>query len=146
MQWPSFTMGHVEETKEIKPHRFQHSNLRFLSIIEVETLISHFSRNMCHFSEKTRHFSKKMSDFSGKIRHFSEKMSDFSGKTSLILQTPSVVCNWGWIKAPEQSTLDETDQQLRPHAHARTRIYTRVLCFLLSHLSHHHIKHCVTNI
>ena len=139
-------MGHVEETKEIKPHRFQHSNLRFLSIIEVETLISHFSRNMCHFSEKTRHFSKKMSDFSGKIRHFSEKMSDFSGKTSLILQTPSVVCNWGWIKAPEQSTLDETDQQLRPHAHARTRIYTRVLCFLLSHLSHHHIKHCVTNI
>ena len=146
MQWPSFTMGHVEETKEIKPHRFQHSNLRFVSIIEVETLISHFSRNMCHFSEKTRHFSKKMSDFSGKIRHFSEKMSDFSGKTSLILQTPSVVCNWGWIKAPEQSTLDETDQQLRPHAHARTRIYTRVLCFLLSHLSHHHIKHCVTNI
>ena len=146
MQWPSFTMGHVEETKEIKPYRFQHSNLRFLSVIEVETLTRHSSRNMCHLSEKTRHFSKKMSDFSGKIRHFSEKMSDFSGKTSLILQTPSVVCNWGWIKAPEQSTLDETDQQLRPHAHARTRIYTRVLCFLLSHLSHHHIKHCVTNI
>ena len=146
MQWPSFTMGHVEETKEIKPHRFQHSNLRFLSIIEVETLISHFSRNMCHFSEKTRHFSKKMCHFSEKTRHISAKMCHFSGKTSLILQTPSVVCSWGWKKAPEQSTLDEIDQQLRSHAHARTRIYTRVLCFLLSHLSHHPVKRCVTNI
>ena len=139
MQWPSFTMGHVEETKGIKPNRFQHSNLRFLSVIEVETLISHFSRNMCHFSEKTRHISAKMC-------HFSVETSDFSRKTSLILQTPSVVCNWGWKKAPEQSTLDETDQQLRSRAHARTRIYTRVLCFLLSHLSHHPIKRCVTNI
>ena len=139
MQWPSFTMGHVEETKEIKPNRFQHSNLRFLSVIEVETLTR-------HFSEKTRHFSEKMCHFSEKTRHFSEKMSDFSGKTSLMLQTPSVVCNWGWNKAPEQSTLDEIDQQLRSHAHARTRIYTRVLCFLLSHLSHQPIKRCVTNI
>ena len=132
-------MGHVEETKEIKPNRFQHSNLRFLSVIEVETLTR-------HFSEKTRHFSRKISHIFGKTRHFSEKMSDFSGKTSLILQTPSAVCNWGWKKAPEQSTLDEIDQQLRSHAHARTRIYTRVLCFLLSHLSHHPIKRCVTNI
>ena len=139
-------MGHVEETKEIKPNRFQHSNLRFLSVIEVETLTRHFSEKTRHFSEKMCHFSEKTRHFSEKTRHFSEKMSDFSGKTSLILQTPAVVCNWGWKKAPEQSTLDEIEQQLRSHAHARTRIYTRVLCFLLSHLSHHHIKHCVTNI
>ena len=79
-------MGHVEEAKEIKPNRFQHSNLRFLSVIEVETLTR-------HFSEKTKHFSKKMCHFSEKTRHFFVEMCHFSRKTSLILQTPSVVCN-----------------------------------------------------
>ena len=131
MQWLSFTMGHVEETKGIKPYRFQHSNLRFLSIIEVETLISHFSRNMCHFSEKTRHFSKKMCHFSEKTRHFSEKMSDFSGNFKL---------------PPLYATGDGKKHRSNPHlmkqtnncalTRMRARVYTQEFYVFCCHICH----------
>ena len=86
-------------------------------------------------SPKTRDISLKARDISQKTRDFSKKAKDISQKTRDILKPKAVLSVYTEDAAelPLLKCNKIQNQFLRAHAYAR--IYTRVLCFLLSHLS-----------
>ena len=95
-------------------------------------------------SQKTRHISQKIRDISLKTRDFSQNTRHISRKARDILKPNAVLSIYAEDAAEIPLPKCKTNDILPPRAHAYARIYTRVLCFLLSHLSQCFASICKT--
>ena len=94
-------------------------------------------------SQKRRDISQKTRDISQKTRDISPKTKDFSEKTRGILK-PRPCCLFMLRTQQKDDSVSVKQTIINTHARARTRVYTRVLCFLLSHLSQCFASICKT--